>query len=222
MALLQKNPVRPVRRRGWRAHARIILRSHGTPEQVALGAIIGVFVGMTPLLGIHLPIAILLAWMLRASRLATLPGVFITNVFTAIPIYTFTYKLGNHLLPDIPEIDIRPVMREVLLSVQQHDWYAFQEIVKTLAHISGDSLAAMFIGGFIVAVLVSVPVWFATLHIVRRWRERRTRRLHMRGLEWFQKHMPHRNHPAEGKTMNESTMEDAADDAAARGDRNAR
>lgn len=199
MPLFRKTPARPGRRRGWRDHARIILRSHGSPEQVALGAVIGVVIGMTPLLGVHLPLALLLAWMLRASRLATLPGVFITNVFTAIPIYTFTYKLGNHLLPDIPEIDIRPVLREMLRNVEQHDWYAFQEILKTLAHISGDSLAAMFIGGFIVAAILSVPVWFITLRIVRRWRERRTRRLRLKGLEWFKKHMPHRNDPADKK-----------------------
>ena len=221
MPLFQKDPERPVRRRGWRAHARIILRSHGTPEQVALGAVIGVFVGLTPLLGIHLPTALLLAWMLRASRLATLPGVFVTNVFTAIPIYTFTYKLGNHLLPDIPELDIRPVLREVLHSVQQHDWYAFREIVKTLAQISSDSLAAMFIGGFIVAALVSVPVWFATLRIVRHWRERRTRRLRIRGLEWFKKHVPHRRIPGDEHMTREPGTPDAAEDSTGSRDRNA-
>ncbi|MBP7276028.1 MAG: DUF2062 domain-containing protein [Kiritimatiellae bacterium] len=187
-------PEKPLRRRKLRDHARIFLRSRGTPEQVAWGAVIGVMVGLTPLMGIHLPIAILLAWIFRASRLATLPGVFITNLVTALPIYTFTYRIGHRLLPGMTEHDIRPALTALLHSLKRLDWYAFPDILRALARISGEAMLAMLIGGFLVGAVASVPVWWITRQIVQRWRHRRKHRLNKKALEWFRKHMPHSPH----------------------------
>lgn len=145
-------------------------------------------------MGIHIPIAIILAWIFRASRLATLPGVFVTNIFTALPIYTFTYRIGHRLLPGATEIDIRPVLKDLLHSLQRLDWYAFPDILRALARISGESLAAMLIGGILVGAAAAIPVWWITRQAVRRWRHRRKHRLQKKGLEWFRKHMPHLPH----------------------------
>ena len=70
------------------------LRLRGTPRQIGLGMALGVFVGMTPFLGFHTVIAVMLAALMKWSKIAAGLGVFITNPFTAPLIYPLTYKLG--------------------------------------------------------------------------------------------------------------------------------
>lgn len=65
---------------------------------VALSFAIGVFVGMSPLLGIHLLLAVLIAWVFKLNKIATFTGVLITNPWTIIPIYSFSTWIGVKVL----------------------------------------------------------------------------------------------------------------------------
>ena len=58
---------------------------------------IGVFIGMSPLLGLHTILGLFAAWLLRLNRLITLVGVFITNPWTIVPIYSFGTWLGARI-----------------------------------------------------------------------------------------------------------------------------
>lgn len=63
---------------------------------------------MSPLLGIHTVLAIGIAWIFKLNRIVTLVGVFVTNPWTIVPIYTFGTWVGAKLLSMddiIPEID---------------------------------------------------------------------------------------------------------------------
>lgn len=166
---------------------RIIMRSRGSPDKIALGVVISLMVGMTPLLGIHIPIALILATLFRASRLAAIPGVFITNVFTAVPIYTFTYRIGHSILGG-REQNIGPVLKALLDNLRRHEWYAFPDLFKELAKVSGETMGAMFIGGAIVGILASGPAWIVTSRLCRRWRHRRAVRLNERRLQLHRMH----------------------------------
>lgn len=79
------------------------VRLRGTAEEVARGMALGVFIGMTPTMGVQMPIALFVAMLLRENKLAAVLGVWISNPATAIPIYTFNFKLGKYLLstPDL-------------------------------------------------------------------------------------------------------------------------
>jgi len=69
---------------------------------------IGIFIGMSPLLGLHTILGIALAWLFNLNRIVTITGVFITNPWTIIPIYTFSTYIGAKGLgikPVIPQID---------------------------------------------------------------------------------------------------------------------
>lgn len=70
------------------------VRLRGTPEQISLGLSLGIFVGMTPFLGVHTVIAVALAALFKWSKITAAIGVMITNPFTAPLIYPVTYKLG--------------------------------------------------------------------------------------------------------------------------------
>jgi uncharacterized protein (DUF2062 family) len=57
----------------------------------------GVFIGMSPLLGIHTVLGLFAASVLRLNRLITLVGVYVTNPWTIVPIYSFgTWFEQNH------------------------------------------------------------------------------------------------------------------------------
>jgi uncharacterized protein (DUF2062 family) len=58
---------------------------------------LGVFMGISPLLGLHTIGAFFIAWLLRLNRLVAIIGVYITNPWTIAPIYTFCLWVGAKL-----------------------------------------------------------------------------------------------------------------------------
>ncbi len=76
-----------------------LLKEHHSPEEIALGIAIGVFIGFTPFYGFHTVLAILAALLVRhANRLAILLGTQISLPFIAPLIYWAEYKVGKILL----------------------------------------------------------------------------------------------------------------------------
>lgn len=75
-----------------------LVRLQATPDEIAKGIALGVFIGMTPTFGIQMFIALLLAFLLRENKIAALVGVWITNPVTAPVIYTLEYEIGRLLL----------------------------------------------------------------------------------------------------------------------------
>ena len=58
----------------------------------------GIFIGMSPLIGLHTALAIGAAWLFRTNKFVTVVAVYITNPWTIVPIYTFSTWLGASLL----------------------------------------------------------------------------------------------------------------------------
>ncbi len=75
-----------------------ILTLKENPHNVAVSFSVGVFIGMSPLLGIHTVLGLLVASLFKLNRLVTIVGVYITNPWTIIPIYTFGTWMGMKLL----------------------------------------------------------------------------------------------------------------------------
>ena len=78
-----------------------------SPRKIALSFGVGIFLGMSPLLGLHTLLGILAAWVFRLNKFVTIVGVYVTNPWTIVPIFTFATWLGGrllgleHILPDI-------------------------------------------------------------------------------------------------------------------------
>ncbi|MEK6673339.1 MAG: DUF2062 domain-containing protein [Nitrospirota bacterium] len=86
---------------------RLIFSVNESPRRVALAFAVGVFIGMSPLLGAHTILGFIAATLLRLNMLVTMAGVYVTNPWTIIPIYTFCTWVGakclgiNDIIPDI-------------------------------------------------------------------------------------------------------------------------
>jgi len=99
--------------RGWR-RLRIVLRrvlhTSDSPRRTAAAFALGIFLGCSPLLGVHTVLALGLAFALKLNRLAVLSGTFVLNPLTVVPIYGAGTTLGFLLLgrsfEDIPSMDI--------------------------------------------------------------------------------------------------------------------
>ncbi len=68
------------------------------PKRVSRGIAIGVFIGITPTLGIHTPLSLALSMLLDGNVLAAVLANWVCNPATALPIYYFDYKIGAFLL----------------------------------------------------------------------------------------------------------------------------
>ena len=89
-------------RRSWSRSSRYIVyrlrRLSDTPHAVALGFAIGVFTAVTPFIGTHMVMALLLAWVIGGSLVAAALGTFVGNPLTYPIIWYATYEVGNLML----------------------------------------------------------------------------------------------------------------------------
>lgn len=138
------------------------IRIRGTPQQVALGLALGVFVGMTPLMGFHTVIAVMLASIVKWSKLASGIGVFITNPFTAPFIYPLTYRLGAAVTGLSDPSRLRKLFETGGLI----------DLLKD----SPMMIVDLIVGGVIIGLPLAVISYFIALHIVTRARRRLNRR----------------------------------------------
>ena len=125
-----------------------LIRLHGTPEEIAKGFALGIFIGMTPTFGVQMPISFFLAWLLRENKLAALIGVWITNPLTAPFIYATEYELCRLLLG----------MERLSLPTE----YSFE----ALTHTSWNVLVPLFVGSLIFAILFGTISYALTLRFI--------------------------------------------------------
>lgn len=77
---------------------RQILTIKESPHRIAIAFAAGIFIGMSPLLGIHTLLGLAVAWMFKLNKYITLMGVFVTNPWTIVPIYTFGTWVGVRVM----------------------------------------------------------------------------------------------------------------------------
>ena len=121
------------------------IRLRGTAEEVARGMALGVFIGLTPTMGIQMPIAFFFAMLLKENKIAAVIGVWISNPMTAIPIYTYNFKIGKYLLgtPDI----------------KMPDFSSFHEVLV----LGYDLMAPLTIGSLVAGAFSAAVAYFITL-----------------------------------------------------------
>ena len=94
-----------------------IKRKQHSPDYIAGGLSIGIFVAFTPTMGMQTVIAVFLAIVLKKSKLLAALGVWISNPWSAIPLYTLCYKVGllffktNYKTLSLHPITLEHIMR---------------------------------------------------------------------------------------------------------------
>lgn len=139
------------------------IRLHGSPEDIAWGSAMGLFIAMSPTMGLQMCMAVATAAFFKVNKVAAAATVWITNPATAPVIYWVNYQIGAKLFgyPIDPGFLANP------------SWETFWNAGK---HV----FFSLLIGGGITGAVLAVVGYVVTLNMVyaarrkaRRLREKR-------------------------------------------------
>jgi uncharacterized protein (DUF2062 family) len=147
---------------------RAIFQVRESPHRIALAFAIGVFMGISPLLGLHYIGGVLLAILFRLNKLVAIIGVSVNNPWTIGPISAFCVLVGAKLL------GIKQVLPEVgwgnitLTSIVMKftDLENLINMIKELWPI----LSAFFVGSFLICTIAAIASYFIIIEMVKRYR----------------------------------------------------
>ena len=143
-----------------------IVREPLPPEDIAGGWALGMFVGCAIPFGMQLVISVPLAMMMRVSKVGATLGTLITNPVTIFFIYPAQTWVVNRLL-------FGGSLTYAKLAETQWTWAAVRKL-------GAEVMASFFLGGFLLALVLTPITYFVVRRIVvvgRRRRGRRQRRL---------------------------------------------
>jgi len=133
----------------WQEFQRQLRALRGRPHELSLGIAIGVFIGITPTIPFHTVLAIALAVVLRASKLAAALGVWVGNPLTIPFFYYASYQLGRRLL-GLPELHL-PADYSII----------------SMMKLSGHLTIAMLYGGMALGILPALLAYMFTYKFTR-------------------------------------------------------
>ena len=132
------------------------------PEDIAAGWALGVFVGCAVPFGLQLIISIPLALMMRVSKIGATLGTLITNPVTIFFIYPAQTFVVNKLL-------FGGSLTYSRLAETEWTWAAVRRL-------GAEVMASFFLGGFLLAIVLTPIAYFFVKRIVVRTRALRARR----------------------------------------------
>lgn len=150
---------------------RSIFQIKESPHRIALAFAMGVFMGISPLIGLHYIGGVLLAMLFRLNKLVAIIGVSVNNPWTIVPISTFCVWVGTKLLgikQVLPEVDWGSIsLKSIVINFTSLG--NVMNMVKELWPL----LTAFFAGSFLICTLASIASYFIMLKLVNRYRKSR-------------------------------------------------
>ncbi|MDY0094366.1 MAG: DUF2062 domain-containing protein [Candidatus Vecturithrix sp.] len=129
----------------------------GEPHKIAQGFALGIFVGMTPTMGIQMLIAGFLAALLKWNPISAMMGVWITTPATAPVIYGTTYIVGAKIYTCFTgdRLPLRFRLRDI-----------FEMLAKTPKIFS-----VLMIGGVLLGLPLAILSYYAALFLIKEYRK---------------------------------------------------
>ena len=160
----------------WRKFYLKIVREKAPPEYIARGWSIGMFFGCLIPIGGQLICSIPAAFLLKGSKIGAVLGTFITNQVTVFFIYPVQCYAGAKLIGlNLSYGDIKDKLKDIV------DASSFSEFVDATKSLAGDLTVAFFVGGAIMAAVLTPITYFAVKKMVIGYRiqleKRRRKRL---------------------------------------------
>lgn len=179
---------------GWRRATSYTLhrlrRLPDSPHKIALGFSVGVFLTFTPLFGLHLLLAALLAHLLRGNVLAGLTGTFIGNPFTFPFISVGCYNMGVLLIGNGGQGHEAESVSQALgtfFSDLAYNLYAFLTGHETVwTGVSGVFRAVIVpyaLGGVVIGLPLACVSYIVARPLVKAYQIRRRKRLMAKAVQ---------------------------------------
>jgi uncharacterized protein len=125
-----------------------LLHTHDTPERTAAAFALGVFLGFSPVLGLHTVLGLVLAFALSLNRVAVLLGIY-SNLPWILPAY---YTVATGIGAAILRVPIKPrLLKELTAALADGSWTDFRRLAHALtplawAYVLGSTLCAIVLG----------------------------------------------------------------------------
>jgi uncharacterized protein (DUF2062 family) len=89
----------------WKKRFKDILSLDSHPAHIAAGFAVGVFISFTPFFGVHTPLAVAAAFLLRVNKLTCITGAWVNTPLTVVPVLVLSHRLGQ-LLRGLPPLKV--------------------------------------------------------------------------------------------------------------------
>ena len=138
---------------------RPILQLNDSPHSISLGITLGLFVGLTPTVGIQMVLVVIFGTLIRANRLAAVCVVWISNVFTVVPLYYLFYITGIMLLGR------ESMSYDDLGRIVAND--SDRGALEYVTHIFNELGWPLWLGSVVIATVCSIPTYPLCLRFFR-------------------------------------------------------
>ncbi|MCK6512616.1 DUF2062 domain-containing protein [Myxococcota bacterium] len=157
-----------------------LIEIEGTPESIALGAAVGMFIALTPTIGIQMTVSVVVGTLINRytrwtmNRIVAVAMCWVSNPVTMLPMYYGYLWLGWILTGRgwMPPFSLEGWRQQFATYLQrdpsQMTWV--DQIKGFVMAGLGELALPMWIGSLIIATLISIPMYPLTLRIVRRYR----------------------------------------------------
>jgi len=140
-----------------------LLRIRDNPHNVAMGLSLGVFVGCLPIIPLQTVTALVLAFLLRCSKLAAALGTWITNPLYAPFVYYGMYLLGRTIIP-----------------VGKKEFEPEELTLLNIVNLGWDFLLLMLAGGIVVGLVLAFLTYAVSVRMVYVYRRKRALRIKLK------------------------------------------
>ncbi len=157
---------------------RAILMLDGSPHSIALGTAIGMFIALTPTVGIQMLIVIAVAFLVRPlfrfNKMAALMTVYISNPLTVVPLYWFNYKVGTIFLAETVSHERFQSLVQGPAAATWGDWWAglFTRTWTLMFEVGGPLIA----GSLVVASVAALATYLVMNRVMEQVRRRHEQR----------------------------------------------
>ena len=145
---------------------RSVLALDDSPHAIALGVAIGIFVGLTPTVGIQTAVVLLIVFLTRRffyfNGSAAIAATYVSNPFTMLPLYYLWYRLGAWFVPGSMPFE---QVRAALNFDGPAEWWS------AMCALGIQVGGPMFIGALLTAVAGVIIAYPITLFLVK-WARR--------------------------------------------------
>lgn len=138
-----------------------LIKEKGTPEYIAGGWALGLFIGFSIPFGVQLLISVPLAFLLRCSRIGAVIGTFVTNQVTIFFIYPFQCWIGSYLTAN--PLSYSGIKNDIAQLCRERDY-------AELGKLGWDLIMAFFAGGFLLALIAAPIAYFVAKFLVVSYR----------------------------------------------------
>ena len=156
----------------WFVH---LLHLDESAHRIALGVAIGIFISLTPTVGIQMLLIFFITSLFRASRVAGVPMAWITNPATLVPIYSFNYMIGRALVGGPPG-HTGAKFEEALAAVANPDltwWHMVKEWWDLMTRVA----LPLWVGSVVVGAIAALAGYGLMYYLIRTYR-----RIHQKHL----------------------------------------